>query len=150
LIEEQARVLKAENGKVLVETQRTSACGHCAAKSGCGTHVLQKVLGKKRNLIYVNSNLAVKEGDIVILGLHEEAFIRGSTLVYLLPLVGFILFGLFGEFLSAQLSMLNTDYLSVFTAFMGLALASVWIRYYSGSLINNPKYQPTLLRLSVS
>jgi len=149
LIEEQARVLKAEDGRVLVETQRSSACGHCSAKSGCGTHVLQKALGKKRNLFYVNSNLPVVEGDFVILGLHEEALVRGSTLLYLFPLIGFMLFGLFGELLSTQLSMLNTDYLSVFSAFVGLALASIWIRYYSGGLVNNPKYQPRLLRRCV-
>jgi len=146
LIEEQARVVKTENGKVLVETQRSSTCGQCAAKSGCGSHVLQKVLGKKRNYFYVNSNLPVEEGDLVIIGLQETALVRGSMTVYLLPIIGFVLFGLLGELLSSQLLFFNKDHLSVFSAFVGLALAGVWIRYYSGSLINNPKYQPNLLR----
>ncbi len=146
MIEEQARVLKSEKGRVLVETQRSSACGQCAAKSGCGTQVLQKVLGSKRNLFYVKSNLQVNVGDLVILGLHEAALVRGSMTVYLLPIIGFILFGLIGEYFSSQWSLLHSDDLSVLAAFVGLALASVWIRYYSKTLTNNPKYQPKLLR----
>lgn len=146
MIEEQARVVKTAQGKVLVETQRSSTCGQCSAKNGCGTHVLQKVLGKKRNYIYVNSNLPVEVGDIVIIGLHESALVRGSLAVYLLPIIGFVIFGLGGELLGPQLSFINTDHLSVFAAFVGLALAGVWIRFYSGTLINNPNYQPNLLR----
>ena len=146
MIEEQARVVNTEEGKVLVETQRSSTCGQCSAKSGCGSHVLQKVLGKKRNYFYVKSNLPVDVGDLVIIGLHESALVRGSMTVYLLPIIGFIFFGLLGELIGAQLSFSNSDNFSVIAAFVGLVLAGVWIRYYSGTLINNPKYQPNLLR----
>ena len=52
MIEEQARVVALEEQGVWVETQRRSACGNCSVNNSCGTALLGKVLGVKRNKVF--------------------------------------------------------------------------------------------------
>ena len=43
MIEERGRVLSTEPGAVWVATIRSSTCGSCQAKAGCGQALLQKL-----------------------------------------------------------------------------------------------------------
>ncbi len=76
---------------VWVETVRSSLCGSCAAKAGCGHGVLARA-SSARGLIRARETerVAAREcavNDEVDIELPESAVLKGSLLVYLLPLL---------------------------------------------------------------
>lgn len=146
MIEEQARVTQVADDEIWVETQRKPTCGQCAANKGCGTAVLQNVLGNKRTRLRVLSDIPVKAGDEVIIGLQEGAFLKGSFAVYLLPLVLMFVFGLLGETLSTQLLLTNSNAASISFAILGIVIGALWLRRYNHAIQFDKRYQPVILR----
>ncbi|WP_455200302.1 SoxR reducing system RseC family protein [Kaarinaea lacus] len=146
MLEEQATVVAVENDTILVEVQRQSACGQCAANKGCGTGVLQKVIGNKRNIFRVIGELPVKVGDNVIVGINENALVRGSLIIYAVPVVFIILFALLGETIAPQSMSINADYASMTGALVGLAVSILGLRWYNRKIRKNADYQAVLLR----
>jgi len=152
MIEEQARVIALENDDVWVETQRRSACGQCAANKGCGTATLAKVLGNKRSQVRTLNpkSTPVSVGDEVIIGINEQALVRGSLAVYTMPLLSLFVFGFLGQVLSAQLLMTNHDILPIVLGLFGLVLGFFWVRRFTREIAGNVNYQPVLLRRVLS
>ncbi|VAW98801.1 Sigma factor RpoE regulatory protein RseC [hydrothermal vent metagenome] len=148
MIEEHAQVIALENNDVWVETQRRSACGQCAANKGCGTATLAKVLGNKRSQVRTLNPQAtsVAVGDEVIIGINEQALVRGSLAVYTVPLLMLFVFGFLGQLLSTQLLMTNQDILPIVLGLSGLLLGFVWVRRFTRRIADDARYQPVLLR----
>lgn len=149
MIKEHAQVIALdENNDVWVETQRRSACGQCAANKGCGTATLAKVLGNKRSRVRtLNPNAtSVAVGDEVVIGINEQALVRGSLAIYAAPLLSLFVFGLLGQVLSAQLLMTNHDILPIVLGLSGLLLGFVWVRRFTREIANDERYQPVLIR----
>ncbi len=148
MIEEHAQVIALENSDVWVETQRRSACGQCAANKGCGTATLAKVLGNKRSRVRTLNPQAtpVLVGDEVVIGINEQALVRGSLAVYTMPLLMLFIFGFLGQLLSTQLLMTNQDILPIVLGLSGLLLGFVWVRRFTRRIADDVRYQPVLLR----
>ena len=147
MIEEQGKVVALQNEWVWVETERKTACGQCSANKGCGTSVLASVFGKKANSIAVMKTLPVKVGDEVIIGIEEDTLVKGSLLIYALPLVLLIVFGLLGELVGSQILLADNDFVSAVFSGLGLALGFLWLRHISSRLRRNTRYQPKLLHI---
>ena len=147
MIEEYAQVVGFEGGDIWVETQRKSACGQCSANKGCGTAVLSKVLGNKRSRVRVlNPNATeVSIGDEIIVGIEEQALVRGSLAIYMAPLLALFLFGLLGGVLADQFNMVKPDTLVIIFSLFGLGLGFMWVKRFSGVISSDPRYQPVLL-----
>jgi len=148
MIEEHAQVIALENSDVWVETQRRSACGQCAANKGCGTATLAKVLGNKRSRVRALNPQAtpVAVGDEVVIGINEQALVRGSLAVYTVPLLMLFVFGFLGQLLTSQLLMTNQDVLPVILGLAGLLSGFVWVRRFTRVIADDIRYQPVLLR----
>ena len=146
MLEEQATVVAVENETVWVEVQRQSVCGQCAANKGCGAGVLQKVLGNKRNIFRVIGELPVKVGDNVIIGVNENAIVKGSLIIYAVPIVSMILFALLGETIAMHLLSTKSDYISIIGALIGLASSILGLRWHNHSISDSARYQAVLLR----
>ncbi len=148
MIEEHAQVIALENSDVWVETQRRSACGQCAANKGCGTATLARVLGNKRSQVRTLNPQAtsVVVGDEVIIGINEQALVRGSLAVYTVPLLMLFVFGFLGQLLSTQLLMTHQDILPIVLGLSGLLLGFVWVRRFTQRIADDVRYQPVLLR----
>lgn len=147
MIEELAQVVSLDGNDVWVETQRRSACGQCAANKGCGTAVLGKILGNKRSRVRVLNPAAkkVSVGDEVIVGVDEQALVRGSLAIYTVPLLALFLFGLLGEVLAAQLNFVQPDMFVIIISLFGLGLGFIWVKRFSLMVSGSPQYQPVLL-----
>ncbi len=149
MIEEHAQVVALDqNNEVWVETQRRSACGQCAANKGCGTATLAKVLGNKRSQVRALNpkSTQVSVGDEVIIGINEQALVRGSLAVYAVPLLTLFVFGFLGQLLSVQLLMTNQDILPIVLGLIGLLLGFAWVRRFTRVIIDDDRYQPVLIR----
>lgn len=148
MIEERAHVVNIEGNDIWVETQRRSACDQCAVNKGCGTSVLGKVVGIKRNKVRVLNpkDKKVSIGDEIIVGINEQALVRGSMIIYLVPLIFLFLFGMLGEVLSVQLKILEPDYLAIISGLIGLFSGFCLVKIFSSRASYDSRYQPVLLQ----
>jgi sigma-E factor negative regulatory protein RseC len=94
-ITEKATVLSCEPDALWVAADKTSACGSCKAKSGCGTSLLAK-LGIEQIAVRATLPPALiyehfVEGEWVELAIDRHAFVKVALLMYLLPLAGLLM-----------------------------------------------------------
>jgi sigma-E factor negative regulatory protein RseC len=141
MIEEQGRVVAVEPGAVWVETLRKSTCSSCSVSAGCGHGVLEK-LGASGRPAYVRAvcDLHLSVGDAVVIGVREELLVRGSLLVYLLPLIGLFSAALLAEQLAWG------EPLVILSAFVGLLAAWLAVRWHSARTADDPALQPVVMR----
>jgi len=153
MIEEQATVIKSDEKYVWVETQRQSSCGHCSAKSACGTQVLSKVLGNKRSHVRCLNNfesnldgskILLHPGDKVIIGLEESALISGSLLIYFIPLISMIFFGGLSVFITKIYRPEGVELISIATSLFGFFIGLRFVKFYS-QMKGQEFYEPILL-----
>lgn len=85
MLEESALVVKIINGQPWVVGMQNNACTACAQKTGCSSTALASVLKKKP--VPVDSDLALKIGDTVIVAIDESVLLRATFALYLLPLI---------------------------------------------------------------
>ncbi|NQD96139.1 transcriptional regulator [Pseudomonas sp. CrR25] len=145
MIEEQGRVVAVEPGAVWVETVRTSTCSSCAANAGCGQGLLDKLgVGARRGHVRALSDLALSVGDGVVIGVREDLLVRGSLLVYLLPLLGLFAAGLLAERFALG------EPLVILCALAGLLAGWFGVRWRSVRTANDPDLQPVVLRALIA
>ena len=147
MIEERAEVVNIDGSDIWVETQRRSACDHCAVNKGCGTSVLGKVIGVKSSRVRVLNprDKKVSIGDEIIVGINEQALVRGSMIIYLVPLLLLFIFGLLGEALSVQMNILNPDIVVIMSGLIGLIIGFSLVKLFSLQVSRDSRYQPVLL-----
>ena len=149
MIEEQAKVIAIDNDQVLLEAQSQSSCNACAARQGCGTSVLSKWVGRKFTRFKAPNTVNARVGEVVVVGLAEDALLKGSLLVYLLPLIGMIIFALVADSLIAA-ETASRDLLVVLAAVLGFFVASFVSRVVlsSGALMG--KLAPVIVRKNIA
>ena len=140
MIEERATIIALENDFAWVEGERQSSCGSCAASKGCGTATLQKVMGNKRTRLKAINQAGAQIGDKVVIGLQEQALLKGSLYAYILPLfmllAGALLFEL--VFVSEGMTILG--------GLGGLMLGFVILQRVSRRVANDASFQAVVLR----
>jgi sigma-E factor negative regulatory protein RseC len=130
MLEETAQVVRIDGDEVWVETQRRSTCASCAAEKGCGTATLAKVLGKRRTLVRVLSDQPLSVGDQVVIGIREQALVRGSL----------------AELGAQHFLWDNAELASVVLGVSGLIAGLFWLRQFTRRIKYDDKYQPLVLR----
>lgn len=90
-ITESGRVVAIEETGVWVETIRSSACGSCAARSGCGHRTLAGVLTSDKGLVRARDSEHLKAAacsinDRVEIAIKGSTLTRGALLLYGGPL----------------------------------------------------------------
>lgn len=150
MLEETAQVVRIKGDEVWVETQRRSSCSACSAEKGCGTAVLSRVLGNRRNLVRVLSAMPLRVGDRVVIGIREQALVRGSLAVYAVPILLLLLGGLIGELGAAQFIWENAEIASVTLGISGLLVGLAWLKRFTRRIENDPDFQPVVLRRQTS
>ena len=142
MIEESGIVVEAGDGYAWVETRRRSACGACSASEGCGTATLAKVWGDQRTRVRAIATLPLRPGDAVIVGLAEGALLRGSLLIYLLPIVLLLAGALLGQAAFAGAG----EEPVILSGAVGLGLGFLAARVVSRRLRSDARFQPVVMR----
>jgi len=99
MIEEQAKVVAIDGDMLTLQAQTQTACGSCSASKGCGTSVLSKVVGRKFTQFQAPNSIDAEVGDDVVVGIAEDALLKGSVVIYMLPLLAMFLFALLADHL---------------------------------------------------
>ncbi len=111
MIEEQAQVIEINGNRLLLQAQTQSACGSCSVSKGCGTSLLAKVVGRKFTHFQAENNINAKVGDTVVVGIAEDALLKGSLMMYILPVLCMLVSALLADyFLTAPPSWLPAEY----------------------------------------
>jgi len=140
MIEETAIVIDVNEQQVLLQTQRKSACQSCSVKSGCGTSVLSKVVGKRSSRFTVEKSFDVESGDRVIIAIDENALVQGSLLIYLFPLVFMMLVGITAEYLFA------TELMTILFVVLSFVCAMFFVRFVISVSTLKKSVQPHIVR----
>ena len=145
MIEEQAEVVEIEGSRLILQAQTQSACGSCSASKGCGTSLLSKVIGRKFTRFEAENNVNAVVGDTVIVGIPEDALLKGSLVMYSIPLAGMIIFALLADyFLLASTG--SRDLMVAASAIMGLILGSLMSKAYFQRQSSIHLFSPVILR----
>jgi sigma-E factor negative regulatory protein RseC len=145
MIEEQAQVVDISGDLLVLQAQTKSSCGSCAAKKGCGTSVLSKVVGRKFTRFQAENSVEAKVGDTVIVGISEQALLRGSLMMYIIPIMGMLVFALVSDHL-LDLPVKNRDLLIAAAGIAGLVSGSLLSRWYFQRRENVHRFRPVVLR----
>lgn len=141
MIEEQGRVIALEPGAVWVETRRKSTCSGCAAKNGCGQGLMDQLgVRERRGLVRAVSELHLRVGDSVVVGIREDVLLKGAVLVYLFPLLALF---------AAALLVSQLGFAEPYVILAGLAgFLGAWlvVRARSRRVACDPHHQPVVLR----
>ena len=145
MLVETGRVVAVDVDGLWVETIRQSTCGTCAAQKGCGHGLLNRYSDGKRGYIRVlpgpegTDNCAVD--DQVRISIPEEVILRGSLVVYMVPL--FCMLG--GASLAAYWFSAVAESSPAIGAVLGFCLGFTLVRWHAWRHRHDHSMQPTLL-----
>ncbi len=146
MIEESGQVVELEGEYAWIESERSTACGGCAVRKGCGTGALARVLGQRPVRLRVINRINVAVGDRVVIGISESGLLRGSLAVYAVPLAALFAGALSGHFIGGYLWPAVRDPLAIAGAVIGLLAGLAWLRQFGRRTRNHEAYQPIVLR----
>ena len=139
MIVETGTVVAIESDGLWVETIQKTACEACVAQKGCGTRVLSKLTGKTnriRVLLGRHSAGAIVIGQDVDIAIPEDVIVKGSLLVYLLPLICAVS--------GAWLAGAAGDIGSILGALCGLLAGGLMVNLHSKKTRNDLRTNPVL------
>lgn len=145
MVEQEARVITIEGDQLVLEAETRSSCNACEVKSGCGTSVLAKWVGRKFTRFQVKNTVDARVGDQVVVGLPESALVSGSLTIYLLPLLGLIGAVVLADILLAA-DMASRDPVIALSGLAGFALSLLGCRNYLSKEQIRCNLTPVILR----
>jgi sigma-E factor negative regulatory protein RseC len=142
---ETAHVVAVEADSVWVETISRSTCGNCAAQSGCGHSLLNRIAAGRRNYIRAFSGplaaIDCSVDDHVRISIPEQVIVIGSLLVYMVPLI--LMLG--GAALASTLAAPGADMLALAGAVLGFSIGVVVVRVHAWYHRSDKSLHPTLM-----
>ena len=106
-------LISSQCSKITVESQIKSTCSSCHQIDSCGSGQVSKALPKKSLIVELTTELPVKLGDVVVLGLSEKGLLQTAWQVYLWPLIGLIIFSGIGQYLVLQVIFTSEIYVAI-------------------------------------
>lgn len=144
MIEESARVVDIVGTQLVLEAETKTSCQSCSAKKGCGASLLSRHVGRKLSRFSIENTLNAKIGDEIIVGLSEQAMLRGSILVYLFPLLSMLLAAGLADAMLDQTP--GRDLLVALAGFAGLGLAVLALRNKLAGTRSQRQLSPVAIR----
>ncbi len=151
MLTETGRVVALDGEAVWVETLRGSACGRCAARSGCGHDLMNRLsAGGSRGIVRARRAagfvMPLEVHDSVTLALPETSFLKAASVLYLFPLVLTVAGALSADFLlgDAGAGQGLADLLVVLGAASGLAAGLALASLLGRSVGANSAFEPTV------
>lgn len=147
MLTETGRVVAVDPDGLWVETIRQSTCGTCAAQKGCGHGLINRISDGKRSYIRVlpggQSPGDLSVDDQVLISIPEEVILRGSLIVYMLPLLCMLA----GAAAAAGFMHGNQDVLAALGAASGFVLGFGLVRWHAACHRDDRSFQPVLLEV---
>ncbi len=140
---ERGIVEHVEPGWAWVKTKRSSACSSCGSRDHCLTQ------GGDQMVVKAQNKALAKKGDEVELYLSTATKLKGTAIVYLLPVLGIFI----GAFSAAPLSLalgLNPSLGMALFTITGLVSAVFLMRYLASRMAARQSLIPLVKRVIFS
>ena len=116
------RVIKIENGQMLISMKRDSACGSCeSCAAGCES---------KEHIIKAKPRANYEVGDLVSIKVDSRKMLRGVMMVYLVPLLAFLLGIFVSNYIFSKFSFKVQDFYSIIIGVVLLLISLVIVKAY--------------------
>jgi sigma-E factor negative regulatory protein RseC len=140
---ERGIVEKVEPGWAWVKTKRSSACSSCGSRNHCMTQ------GGDQMLVKAQNTARAKKGDEVELYLSSKTKLKGTAIVYLIPVLGIFVGAFSANPLSAAIGLNPSLGMAVFTL-MGLVLSIFLMRHLANRMDSEQSLIPIVKRVVFS
>ena len=137
---ERGTVEKVEADWAWVKTKRSSACASCASRHHCLTQGADQMVVKAQN------TAGAKTGDEVELYLRTSTKLKGTAIVYLIPVLGIFVGAFSANPLSAAMGI-NPSLGMAFFTLTGLASSIFLMRYLANRMDAQQALVPKVKRV---
>ena len=105
-----AEVIDTKPHQLVVRCQQKSACSACASRDTCATNTVANALSTKAITLSVPCEQQIAVGSIIEIGMQEQVLVKSALLLYLLPLLFFIVAALISHvsFANEAITMLTS------------------------------------------
>lgn len=142
-MEETGIVVQNKNRTAVIKTQRNSSCDSCASKKSCHSGSVDKDI-----FIEAENPVGAKVGDRVVFSVGAGSILKAGLLLYLLPIVSFIIGVVLGQTVAVNLFPgQNPDLISGLLGVVFLALAFGGLKVYGSFLDKKKTFRPRVLRV---
>lgn len=139
--EETGVVIKTEGIKATVAVASNSACDGCTAGGAC-------TMSDNGAEIDAINQIQAGVGQTVKIAMKPYTYLKGTILVYGLPLFLFISASIGGKIIGDKyFSQMNTDVISAISGFSFFAISVLIIKIWSGKLEKKVEYQPVIEKI---
>ena len=142
MIEEMATVVAINKDNVTVESQVKSSCSSCQQVDNCGSGQIAKAIPLQKLTVEVSTQLPLRVGDHVVLGLPEKGLLQIAAQVYLMPLTGLIAGSALAQWFMVQGILTHELYailLGLSFGYGGYRLAKYWQKSSHKTQLLQPK-----------
>lgn len=142
IMEEEGIIIRLSGIYAYIKAAKSGACNKCSTKDACES------LSETEILVEAENTIGAMVGDKVAFTANTGAILRAGAMVYLLPLIAFIVGVVIGQVYSGMISEdLNADLVSAAVGF-ALLLATYFALYvYNKKDANNKSYTPKITRI---
>ncbi len=139
---EEGLVIKAAGSRAWIKTQRSAACEHCHSKDSCHT------MGGGGNDMEVEAvnPVGAKTGDQVVISFSSASLLKGTFLIYMVPVFCLMIGAGVGVKLS-QMFGLEQTITSALIGFGALVLSFIFVRAKGNRLAESDAYKPQIIRI---
>ncbi|MBI5408435.1 MAG: SoxR reducing system RseC family protein [Nitrospirae bacterium] len=138
MIEETGIVTSIEGITAKVAVQRKGACEGCAVKGICETT-------EGGTEIEALNPVNAKVGQTVKVSMKPQAYLKGTILVYGIPLIFFITGAIIGKNIGEQyFKETNSDLVAAIAGFSALVISFLGVKIWSRNVETNPEYKPVI------
>jgi|GEM_PF-542148 len=154
-MEELAEVVDITSSHVTVVSQVKSTCNTCSQADTCASGQVAKAIPHKKlslklpypgSLVSADKNQKIYVGDCVILSLPETGVLQSAWQVYLLPILGLIIFSAIGQMLLLK-NILSHELLALLLGMLGGYLGYRLAKYWQNQNSQQSKLQPKISRV---
>jgi sigma-E factor negative regulatory protein RseC len=141
-MEEHGVVVENKGATVLIKTERKSACESCSSSKSCHS------ISETEMLIEADNPVGADVGDMVVYEIGAGSVIKAGMLLYLVPLLSFILGVVVGESASERFfAEHNPDLVDGLSGVLFLGAAFIGLKLYGRRLERDKAYRPHVLKV---
>ena len=138
MIEETGIVTHTDGMMAKVSIQKKGTCEGCAVRGVCEP-------SESGMEIEALNPVHAAAGQTVRVTMKSQAYLRGSIIVYGIPLVAFIAGAILGKNIGeSYLDVINSDASAAIFGFISLLITFIIIRFWSVRTETKPEYKPEI------
>ena len=137
-MKEEGIVVETSDGLARVETQRTSSCGGCGAKSFCKPGSGNSIIVEALNPIHART------GERVRFEITGRVLLQSSFILYILPVLFLVIGAGLGKKLASIFPAYNQDVCSVLSGVLFLALGIFLLNRIGGYWSRKADLKPVI------